>query len=1198
MAAVKIIGKVAVKVMPDTSEFKDRLRKDLEKIEKSIGDLKVDVIPEVSKAAAEKVKAQMEHLKDSLSGDVLLHPDLDQVRAAEVTAALALLTRDRHVSIEPDLDQAAFAAVTSSLLAMGGARVGIDLLHESLEKLLILDKLVPQIALTTTKITALGTAAIATTGHLFSLGSSIASIAGAGLALPGLLGGIVTGLGITTAAFADFNKVLPEVGDNFAKLQNQLSSNFWDQALGPIREMVNTLWPAFSAGVRDTATALGGFFGALADSLHQLLPALEPMFANLIESVEVFTGYSDAIAGVFTKLGLAGAQYLPALAEWFGDLIARFDEWLSDSDRLNRIIDTGITNLQAFGKVIAETSSILSGIADAATAAGGATLVTFAESLERVANTVNSAGFQKGLTATFEAAFEAIRNFNDNAGAGIEAALLTMRDHFINFAPLLMGAVGEVVGAIGTAFADPAVVSGISTMLGNFATAIEQLAPAAAAAVQILGALAPVVGALAVNISALVAGTGDRLVPTFERIADAAVPVINILGGFFQQALEDLTPVFDVLGKQIARVIEHLGPLISTVQDLWNLISPVLIPALKIVATILGDALVGVIDGVRWVFEGLIQVIEGVVEVFKGLWDVVAGIFTLDFGRVVDGIGSVFGGLGDIIIGAVKGALGALWAVLNGTIVGLFRTAASKIGLTFIAKLMGPFEKVGSILFKPFAAVFKKITGAFSTAIDYIINGVKSGGQTVGTVWSRLIEVLKYPFQILGGLIKGYVTVWVNIFKTAFNVIKSVVGAAWFAIRTIFGTAFEVIVMVLKAAWKGVTEFFQTTLDALYFVFKGTWDNIATFLIGLWNSIKVSAMLVWGAIKAFFDDFLLKVRVHIETVWNGITGFFTGAWNAIRAVFTNALNAVRTRLVNVWTAIRERTAAIWENVRNKIVNVWQAIRERVANAISAVRERIANVWDAIRDKTAGIWEAIRSKISGAWDAIKSRVSGAVNDVKSALASAWDAISTKVTTAWTNVKEAIVKKIGDIVEKVREIPGKCVAALAGIGTVLVNAGKDLIGGFIDGIKDMFGDVKDTLGDLTSSLTSWKGPESLDKVLLTPAGQLLIDGLINGLESRYAAVRASLNGLTSDIASQFDDGSALRLGVETDLAIPNISAISGLGSKISAAIDGNATTDDGNVHIDNITIPLEDLEQLKTLEDFINMLRVRIRQGVLA
>ncbi len=58
--------------------------------------------------------------------------------------------------------------------------------------------------------------------------------------------------------------------------------------------------------------------------------------------------------------------------------------------------------------------------------------------------------------------------------------------------------------------------------------------------------------------------------------------------------------------------------------------------------------------------------------------------------------------------------------------------------------------------------------------------------------------------------------------------------------------------------------------------------------------------------------------------------------------------------------------------------------------------------------------------------------------------------------------------------VSELPGKALDALGNSDTKLLNAGKSLIQGFLDGITRLLGNVKTTLQDLTAKLTLWKGP----------------------------------------------------------------------------------------------------------------------------
>lgn len=112
---------------------------------------------------------------------------------------------------------------------------------------------------------------------------------------------------------------------------------------------------------------------------------------------------------------------------------------------------------------------------------------------------------------------------------------------------------------------------------------------------------------------------------------------------------------------------------------------------------------------------------------------------------------------------------------------------------------------------------------------------------------------------------------------------------------------------------------------------------------------------------------------------------------------------------------------------------------------------------------------------------------------------------------------IGKAVGDALEWFNGLPGKALRAVGDLGGVLLDAGRNLIQGLIDGIDDKISAVTSRLDWLTSKLPDWKGPASRDKRVLTPAGRLLIEGLIAGIDERVPDLRRSLEGVTREVAS---------------------------------------------------------------------------------
>lgn len=208
-------------------------------------------------------------------------------------------------------------------------------------------------------------------------------------------------------------------------------------------------------------------------------------------------------------------------------------------------------------------------------------------------------------------------------------------------------------------------------------------------------------------------------------------------------------------------------------------------------------------------------------------------------------------------------------------------------------------------------------------------------------------------------------------------------------------------------------------------------------------------------------------------------------------------------------------------------------------------------------------------ITTAWNAIKTATK--------ALGAAFLAVVTAIGGYLTRFVTAVVNAVVRVVTKIREIPAKVRAAVSKFGSVLLDAGKNLIQGLIDGIQAMVGKVGSTLKDLTDYIAAHKGPPSKDKILLRDAGSLIIDGLITGMERRRTALRRQLSDVTRTI--------------ETGIT-PNLGAIL-TADNLDAAALGNVNA---NVTY-NITVRLDSrMTEAEMGRGYDRAIRAAKRQGL--
>jgi phage-related protein len=520
-----VIGRVAVKVAPDTSSFKTETKKALDRIEKS---LRVKIPTTVDMTGARR---------DALTG------------VRELNATLK-----RHaVRIRTEVDRAAMKQTASEIERLreriSPVEVKVKVNTNPLRKLLSfmanIGASAAKFAAAAAAIGGIAAASLSAASNMAALAVSLASIAPAALALPGLLTGIGLGLAAIFLALKDFNKVLPDVKGKLEDLQNAISARFWEQAQAPIREFVDVLLPQFAAGMTGISTSLGRLFGDLATSLKTSLDgAIGPMFARLSESIEIARGGTDALAGVIKNLGLIGADYLPRLSQWFVDITERFNNFLSTAaadGRLKQWIDTALIALQDLGRALGGAFEILAGIGRAAAEAGGSSLAIFANALQRIADVVNGPAFQTMLTGVFRAAHQAMDSIATIAGPALTGFFLALGDVLTKILPIIGEALGTALAAVATALSDIRVQDAIVGLFEALGDAVKELAPYV-----------------------------PEIVRAFADLVKTVVPLIPVLVEIAKYVLPDVIRIIDEVGYVIGGLQRTFKNLVRDAKETWR----------------------------------------------------------------------------------------------------------------------------------------------------------------------------------------------------------------------------------------------------------------------------------------------------------------------------------------------------------------------------------------------------------------------------------------------------------------------------------------------------------------------------------------------------------------------------------------------------------------------------------------------------
>lgn len=280
---------------------------------------------------------------------------------------------------------------------------------------------------------------------------------------------------------------------------------------------------------------------------------------------------------------------------------------------------------------------------------------------------------------------------------------------------------------------------------------------------------------------------------------------------------------------------------------------------------------------------------------------------------------------------------------------------------------------------------------------------------------------------------------------------------------------------------------------------KKTLDNLAAWFRDPENQQKIRDFI--GDLKQAAIDIgqaTITVSGWVQQVsdWiNKVTGWrdaITGGWDGMRA------------------AVEDRIDSMIGFFRNLPERVRTALNELPGKAREKFVEMAGQVGHALGTAT-GAW--INTMIG-----LPGRIAGALTSLPGRLAAVWRQARDRVLPA---VRDLITKAV----DVVTGLPGRAARALVNIGTTLVRAGRELISGFIRGIREQVPALDGLLRWITDRIPEWKGPMSRDRELLRPSGQAIMGSLVAGISDGVPGLEQQLADVTTTVSGDLAAGLAV-------------------------------------------------------------------------
>jgi hypothetical protein len=544
---------------------------------------------------------------------------------------------------------------------------------------------------------------------------------------------------------------------------------------------------------------------------------------------------------------------------------------------------------------------------------------------------------------------------------------------------------------------------------------------------------------------------------------------------------------------------------------------------------------------------------------------------------VVSGIGAVVSGLGDQFVGWLSGVGDSFKASLVDPLI----RAGESVKTFFTVTLPGYFDEFG----------------AFLSGLGPRIGGYLSGlGGTLATAASNAWESFKQA----------------TIGK--FDEIAGTTGTLPYRIGFFVGA-----LVGMAATWATDTwNSFLTATKAKFLEIVtevSTWPaRIAATLVGLATTLYTSAQNTFNswntAAEAKFNEFITwlsgipaRVIAALSTLGAQIGASASGAWSSFKLAAVTKFNEVIAE-ISTWpgrvgASLAGLAIALYTSAQNAF-NAWNnAAKARFNEFIAWASGVPARVVGAL----SSLGGQLSASASAHWGAFKAAAQAKINEVVAdarafparvgaAISSLAGQLSAKASAAWASVRSAFNSGIASAVALAASLPGRVASVLSGMAGALFAAGRNLIQGFVNGIRSMVGAAAQAAAGVVAGVRAYfpfspakKGPFSGHGYTSYSGEKLIAD---------FAAGMLSNTNMIANAAAAATN--AARLSGSFNLAGTNRGLVTAGGAlpawtPPSAAASGAVQT----TNTFHVTIPAKDIAEMKNVADFFSTVTQRARAG---
>lgn len=399
--------------------------------------------------------------------------------------------------------------------------------------------------------------------------------------------------------------------------------------------------------------------------------------------------------------------------------------------------------------------------------------------------------------------------------------------------------------------------------------------------------------------------------------------------------------------------------------------------------------------------------------------------------------------------------------------------------------------QIGTILWEAFSGV---ISGLFDTKAGKVVVGFAAGLLAINGLF-KSTEYVSGALEWASSFNKDMVP----MISTAITKIKDVfIGSGG-------------LVGVLKNVASFLTSPFALAIAGVAagaILIATNWDKISPILSDLWENVLSP-----------FGEFLSDI---FSPIVQGISDIFQSLWKEVLEPLGSFISDV---FVTAFSALSEIITAVWKNVLEPLAvfladtfsGAWKVVSGILTNIVIPVLGAAIDVINVLwKDILKPFIEWVSSELSPLFEAAFKSIKAVIDTFTGNLSALIDIITGVFTgdweKAWSGVKDLFVNLWDGIVD-----------FFSGLPSELLQIGKDVIQGFIDGLSSLVGDAIKGVGkfvdDIVEKFKSGFDTHSPSKIT-EGIGENVGQGLINGIDNQSGDALRTVGKMADSILDRME------------------------------------------------------------------------------